>query len=89
MAAYLDEPVYSAPLRRSLRFVRYDPAGVRAKLATIPDLVADVQRAVGCARRPVVVLTDRRRARVLDDLRAERIAPTAGVLPPGWGCTTP
>jgi hypothetical protein len=89
VGAYLDTPVYSAALRRPIRFVRYDLPALWAKFATAEQLDADVRLAVGCARRPVVVIGDHRRAAVLASLGGRRLASSAVLLPRGWGCAGP
>ena len=88
VGAYLDRPVESVGLGRRVWFVRYDPAGLRAKTEPVDALVAGVRRTVGCTRHPVVVISGPFRRAVLTGLRARPLGRDAGVLPAGFGCAT-
>ena len=86
VGAYLDRPVESVGLGRPVWFVRYDPAGLRAKTEPIADLARRVREDVGCTRAPVVVISGPLRRDVLTMLGARPLGRDAGVLPAGWGC---
>lgn len=86
VGAYLDRPVESVGLGRPVWFVRYDPAGLRAKTAPVAELVARVRADVGCVRTPVVVISGPFRREVLTGLGARPLGRDAGILPAGFGC---